>query len=203
MKYLASAAVLLLLVVAEFSRQKDSNQSNSRSQDEASVLMYGDGGGFFIDAPKGWVVDREVGKRLGTCCVYYPEGSTWDNAETVMYPNIATKGSGQRTLDEFMKSDLAGFREHDPAMTYEDAQDITLQNKRIAKVRVFHGVNQNSSEAVAYVDEEKFIALFVMSSKTDKGLNASMPLFRSAVESYLYMDVRVNKGVKPAPAKNE
>ncbi len=196
MKHLAAVTALFLIVFPGLSQQKDSDERSSRGQDEVSVLMYRDGAGFFTDAPKGWVVDREVGKRLGTCCVYYPKGSTWDGAETVMYPSIATKGPGQRTLDEFMKSDLAGFREHDPGMSYEDAQDVILQNKRIAKVRLFHGVNRGSSEAVAYVDEEKIIALFVMSSKTEKGFNESMPLFRSAVQSYLYMDVRFEKSAK-------
>jgi hypothetical protein len=159
--------------------------------------MYRDGAGFYIDVPKGWVVDQEVGKRHGTCCVYYPKGTTWNSAETVMYPNIATKGPGQRTLDEFMESDLKSFRTHDPEMKYEDAEDVHLQGKRVAKVRIFRGVNRGSSEAVAYVDEEKTIALFVMNSKTEKGLNESMPLFRTAVQSYLHMDVRVDKGVQP------
>ena len=163
-----------------------------------SVLMYRDGAGFFIDAPKGWIIDKEIGKRHGACCVFYPRGTTWDNAETVMYPNIATKGTGQQTLKEFMDSDLARFREHNPGMRYEDLQDIALQRKRIARVRLFHGVNRGSSEAVAYVDEEKIVALFVMSSRTEKGFNESMPLFRSAVESYLYMNVTVNKDAKPA-----
>jgi len=95
-----------------------------------------------------------------------------------------------------MKSDLAGFREHDPEMKFEDAQDIPLEQNRIAKVRLFHGVNRGSSEAVAYVDEEKTISLFVMSSKTDKGFNESLPLFRAAVKSYLYMNVKVDKDAK-------
>jgi hypothetical protein len=204
MKHLAEATALFLIVVCGFSQQQDSDRRGSRSQDEASVLMYRNGAGFFIDVPKGWVLDREVGKRFGTCCVYYPQGSTWDNAETVMYPNIATKGPSQNTLSEFMESDLASFRKHAPEMTYEDAQDIPLQNKRIAKIRIFRGVNRGSSEAVAYVDEEKIIALLVMSSKTTKGFNESMPLFRSAVQSYLYMNVTSDKDVKPgqgAPPK--
>jgi len=155
--------------------------------------MYRDGAGFFIDVPKGWVADREVGKRLGPCCVYYPQGSTWDNAETVMYPNITTKGPGQKTLSEFMKSDLASFREHEPGMQYEDVQDVSLPNQRIAKIRVFRGVNRGSSEAVAYIDEEKIIAIFVMSSKSEKGLNQSLPLFRSALQTYLHMNVQEPK----------
>jgi hypothetical protein len=163
--------------------------------------MYRDGAGFFIDVPKGWVVDQEVGKRHGTCCVYYPKGTTWESAETVMYPNIATKGPGQRTIDEFMESDLKSFRTHDPEMKYEDAKDIPLQNNRVAKVRVFHDVNRGSSEAVAYVDEEKIIAIFVMSSKTEKELNDSMPLFRSAVQSYTCMNVRTSEDTREGKGK--
>lgn len=198
MKYFAVATVLFFLMALGLSQQKDADRKSDAGQAGVSVLMYRDGAGFYIDVPKGWIVDQEVGKRHGTCCVYYPKGATWNSAETVMYPNIATKGPGQRTLDEFMESDLKTFRTHDPEMKYEDAQDVPLERKRVAKVRVFRGVNRGSSEAVAYVDEEKIIALFVMNSKTAQGLNGSMPLFLSAVKSYLYMDVTVDKGAKPA-----
>jgi hypothetical protein len=207
MKCLAVITVLFFLMVPglmvpALSQQKDPDRRGDASQAGASVLMYRDGAGFFIDTPKGWVVDQEVGKRNGTCCVYYPKGTTWDNAETVMYPNIATKGPGRRTLDEFMESDLKNFRTHDPGMKYEDAEGVPLQSKRVAKVRIFRGVNRGSSEAVAYVDEEKIIALLVMSSKTAKGLNESMPVFRSAVQSYLYMNVAVDKGAKPGDGES-
>jgi len=148
-----------------------------------------------ISAPGDWNIDREVGKRLGVCCVYYPKGTTWDTAETVMYPNLATK-TRQTTLKEFMEQDLRSFREHDPEMTYEDVEDVPLQGKRVAKVRLYHNVNRASSEGVAYVDEEKFIALVVVSSKTKKGLNDSIPLFRSVLRSYTYMDVRATDSAK-------
>jgi len=53
-------------------------------------------------------------------------------------------------------------------------------------VRYFHGVNQGSSEAVAYIDEEKIIALVVLSSKTEKGLLKAMPLLARVLETYKY-----------------
>lgn len=195
MKRTVAASVLLLFVAlgrGSSQQQKNSDHRSNPRQDEASVLMYRDGSGFFIDVPKGWVIDQEAGKRGGTCCVYYPQGSTFNDADTIMYPNIATKREGQRTLDEFMKSDLSRFLEHEPAMKYENAQDILLQNKRIAKIRLFHGVNRGSSEAVAYIDEEKIVALFVMSSRSERAFNESMPLFRSAVKTYTYMNVTVS-----------
>jgi len=159
-------------------------------------MLYSEGGAFLIEGPEGSVTDREVGDQVGTCCVYYPAGSTWDDAETVMYPSIATKRPGQRTLKEFMAVDLADFRDHNPEMTDEDGGTVMMKHGRIATVHFFYNVNKGSSEAVAYVDEEKIIAMFVVSSKTKKGLNEAMPLVRTALETYTYMDVRFAKDPK-------
>lgn len=189
------ASLLLLLLASCVPVFGQSEAAKKDAESGGSPLLYSEGGGFLIDSPQGWTIDHEVGKRLGTCCVFYPKGATWDNADTVMYPSIVTKGPGQQTLAEFMKSDLAQFREHDnPAMKYEDASEIPLKNKRIAKIRMFHNVNHGASEAVAYIDEEKIIAIVVVSSKTSKGLADAMPLLRDCLETYMYMDVRVKDG---------
>ncbi len=99
-----------------------------------------------------------------------------------MYPNIVTKGPGKATLQQLMDSDLAKFRKDNPGMTYVDG-DMPFKG-RTAKVRYFHGINQGSSEAVAYIDEEKIIALVVLSSKTEKGLTDALPLLLGVLEAY-------------------
>jgi hypothetical protein len=196
MKYPALLPIILSLLLSAFSQQKNDAPKSDPGHADGVPLLYSEGGAFLIEGPKGWILDQDAGKQIGTCCVYYPQGSTWDNAQTVMYPSIVTKGPGKKTLGEFMKSDLADFRKHDPAMSYEDAPDVALQHNRVAKVRMFDGVNRGSSEAVAYIDEEKIIALLVVNSKTKKGLEESMPLLRSALQTYTYMDVKSGKGSK-------
>jgi tetratricopeptide (TPR) repeat protein len=52
--------------------------------------VYGPKAGFNISAPEGWVVDNEAGKEQGMPCVLYPKGSSWSDAKTVMYANIAS-----------------------------------------------------------------------------------------------------------------
>jgi hypothetical protein len=148
-----------------------------------TVILESDGGSFAIEGPKNWIANRKVGRRLGVCCVFYPKGS-WDTAETMMYPNIVTKGPRQTTLQELMDSDLASFRKDNLGMSYVDG-DIPF-NGRTAKLRYFHGVNQGSAEAVAYIDEEKIIALVVLSSKTEKGLTEALPLLLGVLETYTY-----------------
>jgi len=189
-----SLTIVLLLI--PFASAQQTSHVMDGEQNGGAAIVYSEGGAFIIDAPNGWTVDREVGKKHGVCCVYYPKGSSFENSETVMYPNIITKGPGQSTLDEFMASDLADFRDHSPNMTYENGADIHLKNRRVAKLRIFHNVNQGSSEAVAYIDEEKIIALFVVSSKTRKGLNSSIPTLRSILQSYGYMDVKFENGAQ-------
>lgn len=176
-------------------------QADKKTEHESStgpvVIVYGESGAFMTEGPKGWIADHETGQQLGVCCVFYREGSTFDDAETIIYPNIATKGPGQATLKAFMEHDLSDFREHNPGMTYEDAENFPLKNKRVAKLRYFHGVNKGSSEAIAYIDEEKIVALIVVSSKTEKGLNEAMTLLRDMLQSYSYMDVKFATSAAP------
>lgn len=134
--------------------------------------------------PSGWVIDEQVGKANGICCVFYPKEFAWNNAETVMYPRVTTKKSERESLKHFMDQDLADFREHNPDMKHEDAKDIPLKNERIAKLRYFYGVNHGSSEAVAYIEEEKIIAVVVASSRSKDGFEESLPIFRKLLETY-------------------
>jgi len=152
-KYVAAFLSLASSLLPTLGQQTDPPHKDEETG--GSPLLYSDGGGFFIDSPKGWIIDHEVGERLGTCCVFYPKGATWEDAPTIIYPSIVTKRPGQQTIKEFMQSDLTEFRQHDPDMSYEDAEDIPLKHNRMAKIRKFYNVNHGASEAVAYIDEKK------------------------------------------------
>ena len=181
MKWMVLVMAGVALTLPAVSQQIKPKQGTS-SKNHTAILQ-SEGGSFAIEGPKDWIADRKVGRRLGVCCVYYARGS-WDTAETVMYPNIVSKGPGQATLQELMDSDLARFRKDNPGMSYVDG-DIPFKG-RTAKLRYFHGVNQGSAEAVAYIDEEKIIALVVLSSKTEKGLVEALPLLLGVLETYSY-----------------
>ena len=198
MKYIRFFIFMLAIGLAS-AQQIAAKAEDSARQKDGAAIVYAEGGGFMMSGPRGWIADRAVGERLGTCCVYYPEGSTWDNAETVMYPNIATKREGQKTLKEFMANDLAGFQKDNPEMTFTDGEPISLKDKRSALVRYFYGVNQKSFEAVAYIDQENVIALIVVSPKTQKGLSNAMPLLREVLQNYAYMNVHIVKSEESIP----
>ena len=55
----------------------------------SSGIVHGPKTGFDITAPEGWVLDTEAGKGQGFQCVVYPKGSSWRDAKSVMYANVA------------------------------------------------------------------------------------------------------------------
>jgi hypothetical protein len=169
----------------------------SAAQQNAAII-YSDHGGFMISVPKGWVLDRATGQKMGTCCVLYPEGSSWGQADSVIYPNIAEKQAGQ-TLQQLMASDLDGFRQRFPQMNVAEARDLPAGDSQQAKVRFFYGVNQGSYELVAYVDEPQVVALLVLSSRSKEALGEALPAFREVLKSYVYMDMTTGASVGLSP----
>ncbi|HLK32425.1 MAG TPA: hypothetical protein VKT29_05005 [Terriglobales bacterium] len=158
------------------------------AEQQSAAIIYSEHGGFMVSVPKGWVLDRATGERMGTCCVLYPQGSSWDQADSVIYPNIAEKQQGQ-TLQQLMESDLAGFRQRFPKMNVVEARDLPAGDSQLAKVRFYYGVNQGSYELVAYVDEPQVVALLVLSSRSKEAMGEALPAFREVLKSYVYMDM--------------
>ncbi len=179
--------------VSNISRAQLKMPSPTAPQQNAAII-YSDHGGFMISVPKGWVLDRATGQKMGTCCVLYPQGSSWDQAESVIYPNIAEKQPGQ-TLPELMANDVAGFRQRFPKMNVVEAHDLPAGDSQLAKVRFYYGVNQGSYELVAYVDEPQVVALLVLSSRSKEAMGEALPAFREVLKSYVYMDMTTGASV--------
>jgi hypothetical protein len=53
-------------------------------------IVYGPEAAFKIDAPPAWVLDNSAGVEQGLPCVLYPKGSTWADANAIMYAKIAS-----------------------------------------------------------------------------------------------------------------
>src|SRR5213592_1830364 len=86
--------VLAFLLLAALSSSADDQQAFR------VVTVYGPKAGFNVSAPEGWVINNESGKEQGMSCVLYPKGSSWKDAKTVMYANLA--GSEWEGVDAFV-----------------------------------------------------------------------------------------------------
>src|SRR5215211_4524966 len=58
-------------------------------QTSPAGIVHGPKTSFNVTAPEGWVLDTESGKGQGFSCVLYPKGSSWADAKTAIYANLA------------------------------------------------------------------------------------------------------------------
>src|SRR5262249_2569069 len=84
-KHMRQAAIVFALTLVSCLAAQ-TPAAKKHSENSSGVIVYAEGGAFQIEGPTGWVADRETGQQLGGCCVFYPKGSTFDDAETILYP---------------------------------------------------------------------------------------------------------------------
>jgi tetratricopeptide (TPR) repeat protein len=73
-----------------------------------SGIVHGPKAGFNISPPEGWVLDTESGKGQDMPCVLYPKDSSWADAKTAMYANIA--GSEWEGVNAFVEWAIEGMK---------------------------------------------------------------------------------------------
>jgi len=167
------------------------------AQPSVGGIVYGPKGAFNIGAPKGWSLDPTAGNEQGLPCVLYPEGSTWDNAEPLMYAKIAS--TDYEDAEAFAKIAIEDMKEKRPG----------IQPKRIASGKTAgdlpYFINEypatkayKRSERVAYVQLPKAVAYIVYSADGKSAFRKHQGALEEAVKSLRSMDV--NYPGKPTPS---
>ena len=154
-------------------------------------IVYSNGLGIGIGAPKNWIFDSTSGQSQGLYAVMYPNGSTWSNSTQVIYVNFATLDPKQ-TLDSFIESDINRFKEASSSLVVKKDDDITIKSKETANVRLFFGDKWGNQEAIAYLLIGHNVAMYVLSCKKSSEFQTSYPLFRSVVSESFSMVVNVS-----------
>jgi len=159
-----------------------------------SGLVYGDNHAFWVTAPKGWVLDNESGVSKGLYAVFYPKGSSWAKSPVVMYANTTSKTKEQGTLQKMIDGDVAEYRDDLKTKKIVDAQALPTGDKdKKAVVKHFLGDNQGNYEACAYIDESKIVVFLVISAKSQKEFESSLPAFKELVASYSFFSDKVTR----------
>jgi tetratricopeptide (TPR) repeat protein len=147
--------------------------------------VYGPKAGFNISAPEGWVVDNEAGKEQGMPCVLYPKGSSWRDAKTVMYANIA--GTEFEGVNAFV------------AMAIKDMEKIHGRPKeKIASGKTKDGhdyfINEYPAtktysqwERVGYVQLPRGVALIVLTSRDKASYQKDSDKLEKVLKSLVYV----------------
>lgn len=156
-----------------------------------SGIVYGTDHAFNVKAPSGWILDNSSGVSQGFQAVFYPIGGSWENSNTVMYVNTASKKvEGNETIEKVIEFDLENFKQRG-AEVFKDTV-ITLNNiNKKAVLKYFNDKNYENYELVAYIDEETIVAFIVLSSRDKEEFFSSIPKFIELLNSYMFLTKNV------------
>ena len=149
--------VLVFVLLAALLSSADDQQASPGG------TVYGPKAGFNVSAPEGWVVDNEAGKEQGMPCVLYPKGSSWKDAKTVMYANLA--GSEWEGVDAFvtmaiqeMKANHGIPKEKIASGKTKDGHDYFINEYPATKT-------YSQWERVGYIQLPQGVAFIVLTSR--------------------------------------
>jgi hypothetical protein len=151
----------------------------------SSGKAYGERHSYHLTAPKGWIIDDESAREQGVPLVFYPVGSSWKNSQAVIYTRPRTIDGNIRTIDDVVKSLVANFHQNgSPNYRGEFKQNLSLPNRRTARIYWFGGDRDGNYEAVAYIKERETINFIVLNARTKQDFLQSLPAFNTIVKSY-------------------
>lgn len=156
-----------------------------------SALVYGKNISFSLQAPSGWVMDNQSGIGQGLPVVFYPEGSSWDQGQTVMYANPVDKETPHQTLADFIEADLARFKAESPGLKVRPGRTLTTGDGKTAQVREFQKDRAGNYETVAYIEESKAFVTLALTSRLKRDWMNSNRAFEELIGSYKFVTDQV------------
>jgi hypothetical protein len=165
---------------------------NLQAQDSTRTgLLYGQNHSYYLTAPIGWVMDKNTAREEGMTAVFYPTGSSWADAETVMYAAYLNFDTAKKeTVKEVIAADSIEFKKTSPELRIKKQSSIQAGKNKRAVVYSFSA--PGNYETVAYLPEKKGVILLVISSKNKNGCINNYQSFESLVKSYRFLTDKVN-----------
>jgi tetratricopeptide (TPR) repeat protein len=148
--------------------------------------VYGPKAGFNISAPEGWVVDNEAGKGQDMPCVLYPKGSSWSDAKTGMYANMAgPEWEGVNAFVEMaikeMKAKRGIPKEKIASGKTKDGHDYFINEYPATKT-------YSQWERVGYVQLPQGVALIVLTSRDKTSYQKDSGLLEKVLKTLVYVE---------------
>jgi tetratricopeptide (TPR) repeat protein len=149
-------------------------------------IVYGPKAGFNISAPEGWVADNESGKGQGMPCVLYPKASSWRDAKTVMYAEVASpQWEGVNAFVEWaiegMKEKHGIPKEKIASGKTKDGHDYFINEYPATK-------NYSQWERVGYVQLPQAVAYIVLSSRDHASYQKDSGALEKVLKTMVYLE---------------
>ncbi len=194
MKILAAGALFLLTAALQAGAQQApiSNVGGGKAPNDNCGILYGKDHALTFCAPDGWVLDNGIMNDQGIYAVFYPAGSSFQDAKdsgTFMYFNVVGKDPGA-TVAKMMAGDAKQVQHDAPAAVVIQSDPIKIGDTSVSVLRFAPGAFDRY-EAVAYIGEEKVLVMAVISSKNENLFKKDYPAFMQLVQSYKWLSSNV------------
>ena len=159
--------------------------ASGEDKDPAGVV-HGPKAGFSINAPDGWVVDNEAGVNQGMPCVLYPKGSSWSDAKTVMYANMAgPEFEGVNAFVEMaiqeMKAQHGIPKQKIASGKTKDGHDYFINEYPATKT-------YSQWERVGYIQLPQGVAFIVLTSRDKTSYQKDAGLLEKVLKTLVYVE---------------
>ena len=153
----------------------------------AGGIVYGPKAAFNIKAPAGWVLDNNAGAEQGLPCVLYPKGSTWADANAIMYAKIA--GTEYEDVGKFVSMAIKQM-EKVHGKPKEKVDSGKTGDGQAYFINEYPATKSYSQwERVAYIQLPKAVAYMVFSARNEESYRKYFPALNEVLKSFAYMKV--------------
>src|SRR5207247_10894961 len=83
--------------------------SAASAQTGAGGFVYGKDHAYFLEAPKGWVLDSGDAAKEDVGGVFHPANAHWPESGVIIYTDFYKKRKGLQTPSDAMENDIALF----------------------------------------------------------------------------------------------
>jgi hypothetical protein len=154
-------------------------------------LVYTDSTSFWIDVPRGWVLDDDAGRRDGQIAVLYRQGESWKTGEPVMYATVITPKSGfNAAVPAAVRSDSAQWAGQVRDLVFAVSDSIRTVSGAFAHIRSYRSALTRQYSTVAYMQADARVWMLTLSARSPASHAAAYPEFVAMVKSYAPGPVR-------------
>jgi len=138
-----------------------------------------------LPAIKGWHQELNQSQHYGINALA-PDGSTFEDAETVIYAKASYKPRVPETksLDALIAQDKEDFKKNVPGVTITEAATLTTGDGQKLRSLIFHPQSEGNWERAAYAEEDDYYLVFTVSSRTKSGYEKSLRAFEELIRAY-------------------
>jgi hypothetical protein len=171
--------------------------SSSSAQTGSGGFVYGKDHAYFLEAPKGWVLDSADAAKENVGGVFHPANAHWPESGVIIYTDFYKKREALQTPSDAMRNDVALFQKDGSAIHPVKKPSIKTSIGGLGGEVYYFGPDRRGQyDARAYFVYKDYIDYFVLTARDKATFEKSLPAFEHVVRSYapkLNVDVQQSR----------